>query len=91
MIDTQTRLALDRRIRFRRFDDEGIVIHQETAEALVVSDVATRLLEMTDGTRTLRECASLLGMEFDAETQVIERDLVQFAAELVDSGIATVV
>ena len=44
-ITLQSRLALDPRVRFRRFENEGIVIHQKTAEALVVSDVATRLLE----------------------------------------------
>ncbi len=88
MITSSTRLALDPRIRFRRFEDEGIVINQKTAEALVISDVATRLLEMTDGARTLHDCATLLVTEFDAEVSVIERDVVRFASELVEAGIA---
>jgi hypothetical protein len=86
----QSRLALDPRVRFRRFENDGIVIQQKTAEAIVVSDVATRLLEMTDGTRTLQECAVALQTEFDAPADVIERDVVQFAAELVDIGIVAV-
>ena len=64
-ITLQSRLALDPRVRFRRFENDGIVIHQKTAEAMVVSDVATRLLEMTDGTRTLRN-ARAIQSEFDA-------------------------
>jgi hypothetical protein len=86
----QSRLALDPRVRFRRFESDGIVIQQKTAEAIVISDVATRLLEMTDGARTLQECAVALQTEFDASADVIERDVVQFAAELVDLGVVAV-
>jgi hypothetical protein len=86
-----SRLALDPRVRFRRFEKDGIVIHQKTAEALVVSEVATRLLEMTDGTRTLQECVQVLGDEFDAPAEAIGRDVLRFAAELADTGIVSVV
>jgi Coenzyme PQQ synthesis protein D (PqqD) len=91
MITSSTRLALDPRIRFRRFGEEGIVINQKTAEALVLSDVATRLLEMTDGRRTLDECATLLGDEFDADQATIAQDVVRFADDLVEAGIAATV
>jgi hypothetical protein len=89
-ITLQSRLALDPRVRFRRFENDGIVIHQKTAEAIVVSEVATRLLEMTDGTRTLEECLQALGAEFDAPAEVLERDVMQFAGELADIGIVAV-
>ena len=67
------------------------VIEQARFDGLVVSEVATRLLELTDGTRSLRECVSLLGDEFDAEEQTIETDVLRFAGELVDAGVAAVV
>lgn len=89
-ITLQSRLALDPRVRFRRFENDGIVIHQKTAEAIIVSDVATRLLEMTNGTRTLQECVEAIRSEFDAPAEVIERDVIQFAAELADIGIVAV-
>jgi len=87
MIDLTTTLALAPRTRFRRFEDEGIVINQKTAEALVISEVGTRLLELTDGKRTLQECAALLAGEFEAEPAVIEQDVIRFARELVDAGV----
>jgi hypothetical protein len=86
----QSRLAIDPRVRFRRFESDGIVIHQKTAEAIVISEVATRLVEMTDGSRTLQECAAALESEFDAPAEIIERDIVQFATELVDLGVVAV-
>jgi len=48
------------------------------------------LLEMTDGTRTLQECATALQSEFDAPADVIERDVMQFATELAEIGIVAV-
>jgi hypothetical protein len=89
-ITLQSRLALDPRARFRRFENDGIVIHQKTAEAIVVSEVGTRLLEMTNGTRTLAECVGAIQSEFDAPADVIERDLVQFARELAEMGVLAV-
>lgn len=88
MIELTTTLSLDPRVRFRRFEHEGVVINQKTAEALVLSEVATRLLEMLDGTRTLQDCVSALTEEFDAEPAVIEADVVRFAGELVEAGVA---
>ena len=90
-ITLQSRLTLDPRVRFRRFENDGIVIHQKTAEAIVVSDVATRLLEMTDGNRTLQDCVEAISEEFDAPAEVIERDVIQFASELADIGVFAVV
>jgi hypothetical protein len=90
-ITLATRLAVDPHVRFRRFEDEGVVINQKTAEAIVVSEVAARLLEMADGARSLEECAALIGEEFDADQETIERDLLRFASELVENGIAGVV
>jgi hypothetical protein len=90
LIDLASRLVLDRRARFRRFEEEGIIINQRTAEALVVSEVATRLLELTDGSRTLQDCAATLSDEFDAPAPVIGSDIVRFAQELADAGIVSV-
>jgi len=88
MINGNSTLTLDRRVRFRRFEDEGIVINQKAAEAVVISEVGTRLIELADGTRTLRECATLLSEEFDAAPDVIEQDVIRFAEQLVEAGIA---
>lgn len=87
----QSRLVLDPRVRFRRFENDGIVIHQKTAEAIVISEVATRLLEMTDGARTLQECVQAIRSEFNAPAEVIERDVIQFATELAEIGVVAVV
>ena len=86
-----SRLALDPHARFRRFDEEGVIVQQTTAEALVVNDTAARLLELADGKRTLADCAVAIGAEFDADTGMIERDVLAFAEELVVAGVTKIV
>lgn len=83
-----SRLVLDPHVRFRRFEDEGVIVNQKNAEALVVNEVGARLLEVADGERTIADCAELLLSEFDAARDVIERDLLAFANALVDAGVA---
>ena len=86
-----SRLALDPHARFRRFQEEGVVVQQTTAEALVVNDTAARLLELADGKHTLADCAAAIGAEFDADVSMIERDVLAFAEELVVAGVTTIV
>lgn len=91
MISLTTRLALHAQVRFRRFEDEGILLDQKSGEALVVSDVATRLLELSDGSRTLKDAAEVLSSEYDAPREQIEVDVLRFAGELVEGGLVSVV
>lgn len=83
-----SRLALHPNARFRRFDEEGVIVQQSSAEAIVVNDTASRLVELSDGTRTLGDCAELLEGEFEAEREMLARDVLYFAEELLAAGAA---
>ena len=87
-VTLSTILAIDPHVRFRRFDDEAVVIQQESAEVLIMNDVAARLLELVDGERSLADCAGLIEQEFDTTRAQIEEDLLRFAAELIGGGVA---
>jgi hypothetical protein len=87
-LTVRSRITVDPHIRFRRFDEEGVIVDQKKSEALVINDVATRLLELANGERTLADCAAVIAEEFDADERAIEADLVRFATELVDAGVA---
>jgi hypothetical protein len=87
-VTLDSRLSLHPNARFRRFDEEGVIVQQSTAEAIVVNDTASRLVELSDGTRTLGDCADLLEDEFDAEPEMLIRDVLGFAEELVAAGAA---
>jgi hypothetical protein len=74
-------------VRFRVLDDEAVVLHQGSAEVLVLDPVATRILSLADGVAPVSRWAEVLLAEYDVPTDVLERDLLDFAAELVREGL----
>lgn len=87
-ISLESRLALDPHARFRRVGEEGVVVQQSSAEVLVINDTAARLVELSDGTRTLADCAGLIEADFEVQRAAIERDLLRFAEDLIAAGVA---
>ena len=87
-VSLESRLALDPHARFRRVGEEGVLVQQSSAEVLVINDTAARLIELSDGTRTLADCAGLIEADFEVQRQTIEGDLLRFAEELIAAGVA---
>ncbi|HEX6864341.1 MAG TPA: PqqD family protein [Thermoanaerobaculia bacterium] len=85
--DTVLRPAPD--VRYRIVDGEAVVVRQKSAEVLVMSEVAARILALADGTRPVGAWVEALASEFEVERETLERDVLRFAAELVDEGILT--
>jgi hypothetical protein len=77
-------------VRFRMVDREAVVIRQNSAEVLVMSEVGARLLALADGIRPLDACLEVLADEFEVDRETLERDVLRFAAELADQGILEV-
>ena len=74
-------------VRFRVIDAEGVVVRQGAGEVLVLNDIGTRILALADGvTPVARWIDTLLG-EFEVARPVLERDVLAFAAELVEQGL----
>jgi hypothetical protein len=74
-------------VRFRTVLDEGVVIQQETAEVLVLNEVGARVLELLDGARTVGDLVTLLGGEFDATGEVLQREVARYLEELLAAGV----
>jgi hypothetical protein len=87
MILLTTVLKRHASIRFRILEGEAVVLHQRSAEIMVLDDVATRILSLADGKAPLAHWAEVLGREYDVPPDVLERDLLDFAEELVREGL----
>ena len=74
-------------VRFRRMFDEGVVIHQDQDEALVLNDSGVAFLELCDGQRNTGEIISGLTESFTVERETLVDDLEPFIAEMIESGI----
>ncbi len=76
-------------VRFRAVDDETVVIRQEAAEALVLNEVAGRILDLVDGQRTVAQIIDQLLEEFEVATADLTADVHSYLQELVETGVVT--
>ena len=74
-------------VRFRRLFDEGVLINQDKAEALVLNDTAISFLEACDGERTVAEIMAALTADFDVTAEQLTADLAPFIEQLAAEGI----
>ena len=74
-------------VRFRRLFDEGVLIHQEQANALVLNDTAIAFLEQCDGQRNAGQIIIDLCEIYDVESDVLKKDIGLFVKELAGLGI----
>lgn len=87
MIDRTTVLRRADDVRFRAVDDETVVVRQEEAEALVLNEVAGRILDLADGRRQLGEILECLHDEYEVEVEILQTDLEEYVGELVRNGV----
>jgi hypothetical protein len=74
-------------VRFRVIDAEGVVVRQSAGEVLVLNDLGTRILALADGVAPVARWIDTLLVEFEVERPALERDVLAFAAELVEQGL----
>jgi len=86
-ISTSTILRRARDVRFRAVDDETVVIRQEAAEALVLNELAGRILDLIDGQRTVGAVVDQLLLEYDVEAIDLVADVQEYLEELLATGV----
>ena len=70
----------------RESDRELVVVLPEQGKFVVLNPTGARVLHLSDGTRTLREIADTLAVEFSADQAQVESDVLRFAQALADRG-----
>jgi hypothetical protein len=80
-------LRLTADVRFRMIDREAVVVRQRAAEVLVLNEVAARILALADGVSPMAGWLDILTAEFEVPRDTLERDVIGFAAELVEQGL----
>ena len=87
MADSDRRYQRAPTTRFRPIGDEGVVIRQDAAEALVISDVGARFLELLDPPAKIGKVVEQMLEEYDVERESLETDLGVFLSEMLEAGI----
>jgi hypothetical protein len=76
--------------RYRILGGEALIVQQRSAQVMGLDPVGTRLFALLDGWRSLAALIELLDREYEVPREVLERDVLAFAAELVAAGVAEV-
>jgi hypothetical protein len=90
-LDPASILRPARDLRFRRIDDEAVVVRQRAGEVLVMNETAARLLELADGRTSVAGWVEVLAGEYEVDRQALARDVLTFAADLTDEGMLELV
>lgn len=75
----------------RLFEGEVVIVHPDTNMVRMLNPVGSRIWELADGTRTLREIAATLVEEFEVEATVAQQSVTDFVEELRSKDILTLV
>lgn len=87
MIDTSQIWSLDEHVRFRRLFDEGVLIHQDQVEAIVLNDTGIAFLELCDGQRSAGQIIEGMKAQFEVGVDQLTADLEPFIEELAAIGV----
>jgi len=87
MIDRKEIWQIDDQVRYRRLFDEGVLIHQEQANALILNDTGIAFLELCDGQRNAGEIIDGLSDVYDVKSETLQEDIESFIGELAGQGI----
>lgn len=74
-------------VRYRIVAPEAVVIRQSVPEVMVLNGVAAELLERLDAQTTVARLVEALLPLYEVEPAVLERDVLQFLGELLESGV----
>jgi hypothetical protein len=87
-LGTESVLAHTGDSRYRILDGEALIVQLHSAQVMGLDPVGTRLFALLDGRRSLAALIELLHREYEVPREVLERDVMAFAAELVGAGVA---
>src|SRR5687767_13739097 len=65
-------------------DPTLVLLDPQSGEYYTLQAVGTRVWQLCDGARTLGEVAAVIAGEYDQSPQVIERDVLELAQDLID-------
>jgi len=74
-------------IAFRVIEGEGILLTPEDGKLHNLNPVGTRIFELANGKRTVKEIAAMIAGEFDVSEKVAERDTLNFTESLAHAKI----
>jgi len=87
MLDHGVRPALARTVRLRWDEHAGAQMLIAPERGLLLDEVATRIVRLCDGSRTVGQIVDVLCATYDADVRAVATDLESFLTELARRGL----
>ena len=88
MLSLDDALVIEADALFRELGGEGVILDLGSGRYFGVDRVGARIWQLLVERRTLRSVHQQLLSEFDVPPETLERDLINFAGELLNRGLA---
>jgi hypothetical protein len=75
-------------VRYRIVDRQAVLIRQNDPEAVILNEVGARVLGLIEERSPVGQMLDRMAEEFEVDRAVLERDVLAFLQELLDTGIA---
>ncbi len=70
----------------RVIDGEAVIVVCDEDLVKILNNVGSRIWELADGSKTVREISKLICSEYEVDGEQAEQDTVEFVEELIESG-----
>ena len=72
----------------RTVDNEAVLVLPEEGKVKVLNEVGTRIWELLDGKRNVKEIAAILHQEYEVAKAIAEADTLEFVNDLAERNMA---
>ena len=69
---------------------EAVIVLPSMGQVKVVNEIGAKIWSLADGTRTVREIATLICEEYDVDSETARADTLEFIDQLITRGILEV-
>lgn len=87
MIELTHVLARSERVVAQHAQGEQVLLALDSGQYYTLNDVGSTVWSLCDGSATLASVVDAVCAEFDAPPEVVERDVAELVADLVDEGL----
>lgn len=81
-IDMNKTVQLSSRVRYRAVDDEGVVVHLDNGQVIVVNTVGLYILQQLERAKTVENLVTAMAEEFHITADAAYNDLMRYLEEL---------
>lgn len=74
----------------RIVNDEAVLVIPEMGDVKVLNEVGSRIWELVDGSRSIRDISVMICQEFEVDQNIAEEDTLEFVNDILVKGLINI-